>query len=261
MKYLKILSVCIIAILSTSCQTTYYQVSTLASKDVNENFQSKNEHLTLDYNFWYYGGILYFKIYNNTDSAIHIDWEHSNFIFNGLSYDYFSNKENITTLGVYKTNNVTEFTKNNYSIGNSESALIQETTVDREKKSVQIPPKAYIEAKFINLEFPDFEPESDKKLVDKTFDEDNTILKMRVYLAYSFNKDLTNLKYINNEIWLKNIKDFKEDEFEKQVAKNKFYTQYDIDDSKKKPIVGGIIGGVGGTALLTTIILIALIGF
>lgn len=256
MKYLKIFTISIIAFLATSCQTTYYQVSTLESKDVDENFRSKNKHLTLDYNFWHYGGILYFQIYNHTDSAIHIDWEHSNFIFNGLSYDYFNNTENITTLGVYKTSNVNEFIKGKYSVGNSATALIQETTVDKEKKSVQIPPKAYIEAKFINLEFPDFEPSSDKNLVDKTFDESNSILKIRVYLAYSFNKDLTDLQYVNNEIWIKNIKDYKEAEFEKQKQKNKFYTSYDINDSVKVPIVGGVLGGLGLAGLITAILLI-----
>ncbi len=158
----KILITLISLFLFCSCKTTWYQVSSLQSEDVDENFKFNNDDLTLQYDFWSEGGMLHFSITNNSENPIYIDWENSNFIFNGFSYDYFTDKETINSLGVYKGKSIAGLVDLDYNPNTitpviakkSVTTVSTTSTVTKEKKNVQIPPYAYVNSKPIALDFP-----------------------------------------------------------------------------------------------------------
>lgn len=221
-----ILAITIITL--TSCWTSkVYQISTIKSNNCSDNLVLENDTIRLDFNFSKCGGKLDFTITNKTNTAIFIDWAHSNFIFNNLSFNYFDNTQTIKNLGVYSLSKFDLFDNNVYYESTSK--------ISKEETSVQIPPKSFIKAKIIPLDFPILKQK--KEFLNKSFNENNSILKMRVYLAYSKNKNLDSLNYIDTGFWVQNIMDVKEKEF-KKINNNQFYNTYDKIDKKKSLFLG-----------------------
>ena len=83
------------------------------------------------------------------------------------------------------------------------------------------------------MDFPILKHKND--FINKTYNDVETILKMRVYLAYSRNINLDSLNYVDTGFWVQNIKDLKEREYRK-LNKNQFYNTYDKIDKKKSLI-------------------------
>ena len=248
----KILITLISLFLFCSCKTTWYQVSSLQSEDVDENFKFNNDDLTLQYDFWSEGGMLHFSITNNSENPIYIDWENSNFIFNGFSYDYFTDKETINSLGVYKGKSIAGLVDLDYKpntitpviVKNSVTTLSTTSTVTKEKKNVQIPPYAYVNSKSIALDFPWIKTKNYTILLNKK----NTPLKIRTYIAYSKEKELNSLEYIDNEFWINSIDVLNRKNFSEYQSEKTFYTK----GQKFDPIMTGI--GAGFTILFFTIL-------
>ena len=226
-----------------SCSSVRYQISTLKSNSVDETFEYNNNDINLEYNFWGKGGVLNFKIKNNTDKPIFIDWERSNFIFNGYSYDYFSNDQTMQTLGIYKSSSLSglvdlDYNPNTITPGLTSSSVTKmasSSTITQDKKNIQIPPNSYINAKTIDLDF----PWNKNKNSNITLDKKNTPLNIRTYIAYSKNKSLDSLLYVDNEFWIENIQEYKGKDKSKNEANNKFYTS----GKRFDPIITGVMGG------------------
>jgi len=205
----------------------------MQSESVNDKFKSENSDLILNYNFWGFGGDLNFTITNKSDDPIFIDWEHSNFVFNGYSYDYFNNEEtmSLTSVGVYEGKSISGLVDLDYSISTitpgvqnnsqSMSASYSSGTFSKEKKNVQIPPKSYLQAKVVNLDFPWLKMKDD----NVKFNKSNSPLIVRTYLGYSKTKDFEELQYIDNEFFVENVLETKPRVGRKLKSKEKFYTQ------------------------------------
>ncbi|MDD2198260.1 MAG: hypothetical protein PHF99_12205 [Bacteroidales bacterium] len=226
----------LIVVLSlTSCKTKYYQVTTIDSNHVDKSFNFSDDIISLDFDFWSYGGKLDFTITNISNNPIFIDWEHSNFIFNGYSYDYYQGRKTIESLGIYSENSMTNFINSNYSLipYSETSGLSMETaTVYTERKVVQIPPNSYINTKPINLDFPSFC--QGRHLINQEFNKQNSILNIRLYLAYSNDNKLDSVQYKNIEFWVANIRDVSKKNFKNEVKRNNmFYTKYPKPDMYK----------------------------
>ena len=246
---LLLLSLISLIALMSSCKALKYQVTTMESSSVNNQFEFENDDLILDYNFWDFGGDLGFTITNKTDEPIFIDWEHSNFVFNGYSYDYFNNEESmsLTSVGVYEGKSVSGLVDLDYSISsvtpgvrkNSTATRITNSsgTIRREKRNVQIPPQSYLQARVVNLDFPWLKMKGD----DVKFSKSNSPLNVRTYIGYSRTKDLAELEYIDNEFYVDNVTETKPRNARKMQSKNKFFT------SKKKFSFIKTIVGTGVT--------------
>ena len=198
----------------TSCHEDFYQISTVYGENTDSQQQFENEDIVLKYNFWEDGGILSFTITNKTDKPIFIDWSHSNFIFNGYSYDYYSNETKISTLGVYSGKSINGVYDSEHHSGTS----IKTSTITRERSNAQIPPNSYVQAKVVNMDFPKLKMKS-----EITFEKSTTLLNIRSYLAYSKTKDMDELIYIDNEFWIESVEVLSR---RKELpSKNKFYTK------------------------------------
>ena len=203
-----------------SCKTSYVQISTVETESLNESFEFVNDEIRLTYNFWEKGGALKFTFENLTDQPIYIDWEHSNFIFNGYSHDYFTKSQTINSIEVYDFQEVSTLDKLSSNIKSNGTGLgITNTEVTSEKESIRLPPKSYVNSEKIYLDFPWVENMNAYKNIDKK----GSPLHLRTYIAYSSNKDLTDLKFIDNEFWVKGFSEMKSDELLNHKGKNKFY--------------------------------------
>ena len=219
---IKYLPPVLFALSMISCKSTAVQISTVETKSLNESFEFVNEEIRLTYDFWENGGALKFTIENLTDQPIYIDWAHSNFIFNGYSQDYFTKSQTINSLEVYDFQEVTTLDKVSNRMKNRGVGLATTNTkVIFEKESIQLPPKSYVNSEKIYLDFPWVSDMADYKKAEKS----DSPLHLRTYIAYSSDKDLSDLNFIDNEFWIKGFSEMKSNELLNYKDRNKFYTK------------------------------------
>lgn len=234
MKYLILLFSTIL--MCSSCSSLKYQIGQIEPKNVSEELKFENEDLILTYDFWGEGGRLYFEIYNKTDEPIFIDWEHSNFVFNGYSYDYFTNEESITSIGVYD-----DLLGRNYNgVLHRNGTEYSKQVISRQQKKAQVPPNSNLRTKVVGLDFPYLRSKNDTQ----NFNESNSPLDVRTYLGYALKKnldDVEELEYIDNQFYIKSIKDIKNSEIKKFESRDRFYVvskQKMRDSGKTWALVG-----------------------
>ena len=90
----------IILIISFTSCTPIYQVFELSSseiKPIDKSVVFENKDVKITYNFWSNGGQVYFKFTNKTDTELYIDWDKSHLIYNGISYEYWNDVEEINS--------------------------------------------------------------------------------------------------------------------------------------------------------------------
>lgn len=235
-------------IIISSCRSNYYQIYQVEAKEVpkvKNTYIYENEDLRIYYSFWAEGGILNLKIENKSDIPLFMDWEHSNFIFNGYAYDYYNNTEEVqlSSFGVYNTrsvgsnvdfvNSISTVISGNISESGSLSLNKTHGSVRKEKPNVQIPPKSYIQAKIVGLGFPSNKVIKKRQVIK--FELQNSPLEFRAYMGYSKSKNFDNLKYIDNQFWVSIISNIKASIGKKMATNDKFFNQI------KKSNPGGTI--------------------
>lgn len=108
-----------------SCSSNYFQLCKVSSDLPTSSsgaYQYTNQDVEIQYNFWSYGGKIYFSIKNNTDNALYIDLSKSFLIKNGNAYDYFLNRT-ITSSSALTTSKGTESSVNTLGYFNSSNHL------------------------------------------------------------------------------------------------------------------------------------------
>lgn len=96
MKTTRLLLLVCIAMITSSCATTFYQVYqttpvTKMEKQSN-SLAYEDENCKVVYDFWKDGGNVGFLFQNKTDEDIYVNLDESFFILNGISYKYFQNR-------------------------------------------------------------------------------------------------------------------------------------------------------------------------
>jgi hypothetical protein len=91
-------------ILFSSCQPMlYYQMyevkPTKKTAPINDELVYEDSNCKISYNFWSNGGNAGFRFYNKTNDDIYLLLDKSNFILNGVAYDYYKNREYTTSKG------------------------------------------------------------------------------------------------------------------------------------------------------------------
>ncbi len=105
MKTKKLILAIAVSFSMTSCVTSFYQVykATPTEKVILKDnvLVYEDENCKVTYDFWGNGGNMSFQFYNKTDKNIYLNMEESFFIVNGLSYNYYKNREfsYATTIG------------------------------------------------------------------------------------------------------------------------------------------------------------------
>lgn len=177
---------------------TYRYVNTFDSETVVMNsraFQYEDDNLIVSYNLS--NGELAFSIFNKSSQPIFLDWNLSNFILNGYSYDYYLESADFLSAS-------------NISYRGSQAEKVTFSILSKEKPVNQIPPRSRIAVAKFSIGLILFDNEDsfvrkdlrDNGFYKEEFDKKTTPLNFRNYLTYSFDKDIRNPLYVDNDFWL-----------------------------------------------------------
>jgi len=237
MKTKNLLFVVIIAVLFTSCVTTYYQVYKITPIDktlLKENsLVYEDENCIVYYNFWDEGGNVGFKFYNKTNQNIYLNMEESFFILNGVAYNYyqnriFSNSSNYSTAVSRSTaasksmtgvNNLDLIQTNRISLTNSVGFMTSSgySVSYVEEKIICIPSlsskiiRDYAINKSLFRDCDLFKYPSKKQIKPKSFTKSNSPLVFKNSLVYSIGQSGSTLKF-GNEFYVSEITNYPENE-------------------------------------------------
>lgn len=107
-KLIKSMAMSIGIMLTLSSCSSWYQIVTLASRDIEMKdtgaFVAHTGMLSISYDFWSENGNVSFYVTNHSDSDIYLDLSRSYYIWNGKVFDYFLNRTYVTTGGVSSAN-------------------------------------------------------------------------------------------------------------------------------------------------------------
>lgn len=102
MKKTYFIIIAVVAVLLSSCKSSYHFCQIYETKPVNhdgdirnegDTLRYENEQCVIDYNFWSNGGSADFYFYNKTDEIIYIDLAKSFYVSNGIAYDLYGARE------------------------------------------------------------------------------------------------------------------------------------------------------------------------
>jgi hypothetical protein len=229
----------------------------------------ENEDCKISYNLWGEKGFMAFIFENKSDRDIFIDMSQSFFIKNGAAFDYFKDRtyetRSFASASVGYSVSRTYIDLNGYWPSHyctplavsakglaSAKAGYSSAITEKEKEFVCIPAKAFKVIDEYQI-YPTFVQVCDKKVdfpktssTVKTYNQNDTPLKIRNRVAYSFKEDNKSLKFIENSFWLSSIQNYSRKaaieinkdkecytgykikrEFFKIGAPNKFYVTYD----------------------------------
>lgn len=256
-----------ILMLVSSCEI--YEVFTTTSdvlpKDNYNRFYFENDDVKLIYNFWSKGGRFYYTIYNKTDHPIFVDWAKSNFVKNDIAMDYWKDVEYSTSKTESKTiGSAIILTDNKTVIGGSKTTEVTNTKKEKSRPDVQIPPKSAIEVNTFDIShYLTYKKNTilAGRAKHLSYDKTDTPIRFRNYLAYSFDKNLDSLKYIDHDFWTTSIDVMADRDFKKLYIKNaearQPYMFYDYirDQRKTRGVKAGIIAGVP-IAVVTALVIV-----
>ena len=247
MKTSKFIFFLLVSFSVVSCKINYYQVyetksSNLVQKDNSMVFE--NEDCKVSYNLWHDGGSMAFIFENKTDKDLFVDLSQSFFIKNGAANDYFQNRTFETrafesfSLGYSVQNtylNPTDYWKSRYEVPVTSSlgalarakAGLSAAVTTKEPDFVCVPAKSYKVFAYYNIN-PSFVKTCDNKqdypkaiTIISNYNENNTPLKFKNRIAYSFENNKNSLKHIENSFWLASIKNYsKKSAIEKKKVQN-----------------------------------------
>jgi hypothetical protein len=148
-------------LISVSCRPIFQvmEISSSDTKVVKNEFLYENEELKISYDFWSSSGYVFFTIINKLDQPIYIDWNRSHFIYKGQSLEYWNDSEETTSFYSEASYSYAESFKDQLmtvisgkatlsssksSIGRGTKSAVSTTYRSKQKKILQIPPKAFI---------------------------------------------------------------------------------------------------------------------
>jgi len=219
--------------------------STVKEDIVSETFYYEDDNLKIFYDLWSHSGTLSFTILNKTNRPIYFDWANSNFIWNGYSIDYIKDVEIIRGI-------------NSSAVLNNGIMTQGFSIKTKDKPQTQLPPNAQIVIHKFNIDMPFVKIDSEnKKIKEVSYTEENSFFKFRNYLAYSFDKELKNLTFIDHSFWVSQITEMLKYSFvnniypNSELKKNKCYsTKKEANPGEIAAIIGvPIVAGVASVLI------------
>lgn len=237
----KSLFILLMVVAFASCSKVYYQVYKVESKGLIHKDNSmvyENDDCRILYNFWSPNGSMAFLFENKTDYEIYIHMSKSFFIKNGHASDYYKNRtfEKGSKLSLSYDEEYTYLTEKFFGLERYQlpitttlkdgvKAASYSSVSLQEAETICIPPHSY---KYLNdytiqttiLKTCDNKkdyPQSQETI--NVFNEADSPLKLRNRLAYSFDKECKDLRYIDNGFWLSEIVNFSSKSATEKVKK------------------------------------------
>ena len=214
-----------------SCKVSH-QIFETSSSNTNlrdDEFIYENDTIRISYNFWNDdGGVLAFNIFNKTSRPIYIDWRQSNFIFNGYSFNYWSDLE------------VEKSVARGHTQGTKYGTLMSAQSVSvtkRERPESQLPPNSSIIINKFKLNHPYANYARNQK--EFTLTSTHTSMFFRNYLGYSMDKDFKNLSFVDNDFYINKIHTYRNNEYKLTTLRNNPNSFHVKKQDSNIPIIAG----------------------
>jgi hypothetical protein len=247
------LGVIMLSLGMASCSSPrFYQVFNTASNDATETngaYVFENEEVKVTYDFWSAGGQMSFTVENKMNSAIYIDWNRSHLVHGGVSYEYWTDSQESTSLfessssGAMQTN-MAMYTGLGSSAGtsvtkmNGRKSAVSTTVQFRMKPVVQVPPRSKVQFSRFQLitdgiydcNFHWISPkETDRD--ERTYDRSTSPLVFRNYLTYSTDPNFTVSKVVDNEFYIRSVMFLSSDSYFGKSTSTKVCTVNGLEES------------------------------
>ncbi len=214
----------ILSVLFCSC-VSYYHVASVESTLIIEDsvYVFENDTVRLEYGFWGERGILSFSIFNKTSKPLYIDWKRSAYIRNGNKMDYWFDES------IALTSETTTYTYTGPALIPKTGIVAYGVTItSKPERITYIPPKsAYHRSGFtlfnwiklpadceqITDSIPKY-PENKFQVHHMIYEKNTTPLFFRNFLTLSFSERIENEFYVDNEFYVKEIKEVQSKYFE-----------------------------------------------
>jgi hypothetical protein len=270
-----------VTILLLGCSTSnLYQVydTQIDSPNIivtNNYVVYEDDNCMIYYDFWSQNGNSSFSFYNKTDKMIYVDLSESFFIQNGIANDYFQNRvySNSSNTYVNKSGSiVTSFTNSNMAVGFGSSATTTNgySVSNVEKSVICIPPKTSKNISGFKLQeslynscyiklYPTKKEKKEGMNINLFNNKSSSPLTFSNLISYSFDKDIKDVKRIENVFHVNKIGCYWEEDitdkeyikdsctnlqkfdaplqkyFKEEIVKpNNFYIKYYADTSIKQ---------------------------
>lgn len=179
----------LVLIACSSCSIYQYNVfSSNQEYSPDEPFTYENDSLKLSYSFS--KGSTQIEIYNKTNKPLYVDWTKSALVANGVSESYWDGKSAVNLT----TKEYSSVISPRISNGSATGTITNKAAVSF------IPPASKLINSATNIS--NLLPKEKGKLRNKSYDEQSSPLKLRSYLAFSFDPELSSTKYYEHSFWL-----------------------------------------------------------
>lgn len=232
----------------TNC-VEYQYVSLQSSLPQNEarSFTNENDTASITYSFSGNNCPVNIEVYNKLNVPIYVDWRRSSLIINEETIPYWRDQQNFSSVG-----QGSEWRPNQY-------ISFQEQQTDgviiREDAMSFIPPKSYVKVSPILVRSDLFEISKDtefRNVIGRDgishgkrykFDQQNTPLSFRSYIAISATSDLSTLNYKDDTFWVSEITESSSEILKKSYqSPNQFQIRKKDTESANVLIV--VLGGI-----------------
>jgi hypothetical protein len=232
MKYKHALIIGALFTLIVSCSPKYIQIfSTKATNTQlqDNNWVYENDTVKVTYSFWANKGVMSFAVYNKLDKPIYIDWKNSSFIYNSNKLNYWIDEQKSSLASYYGGYYYKgPLIKPGFTL--NEGIQTSAATTIKPERITFLPPKSnYYRTQFylLPVAYYKIDPKTaDKILVDRVdnpnkkttvyelnFDNINTPLKFRNFMAFSFSENSQSFFFIDNEFFLTSVKEMNAKQF------------------------------------------------
>lgn len=235
----KLLLLACTALIFSSCSKNFYQIYTMTPSQpmatANNSMIYENADCRISYNFWAEKGNPGFAVYNKTNKIMYIHLPHTFFVKNGKAADYYLDRQfaqpyhqskttydpaSTDLVGIWTTNGTLVQLEKKKTKGTVNSLTM------KEKSSIIIPPHSYkviseyvmIDEVIKNCEKKQNFPK--RESLRNNFDKKTSPLTFKNIIAYSFDEDGDDMKFIQNEFWMSNLSNFKESAAGPKVKKD-----------------------------------------
>ena len=216
-----------IGLLASCSSLNYYQVYEVKSDNVeieDSMFVDENNDCKITYNMWAEEGDLSFMLYNKTDRNLYVVMPNTSFILNGMAHDYYSDATVTQSVGLasqqtyfssYTNHNTWNPKKLTRAYITSNGLIGQKSISVKESEMICIPPKSAKVIKGFNLlDYIYIDCDNKKENYPKeqstliTYTKETSPLTFRNRIAYTFNEDKTDIKYLDHLFWMGSLRNY-----------------------------------------------------
>ncbi|MBS4027041.1 MAG: hypothetical protein KGZ58_00270 [Ignavibacteriales bacterium] len=215
----------------------------------NKYWLFDNDTVSIAYDFWSDGGVMYFMLTNKSEQPIYVDWKKSSLIVNAVKLDYWNDKEvtQSSSFSIYKsyqyegvpllrmlsqstsgggTNTVATVTKEeritfvppHSSIFNSSFILMPDYEYKLQKNRIRTVDTIETYKVIVNLGYQRVEEtrERTSRFYEVSFDSNSSFFNFRNYITYSFDEKFSDERRIDNAFYISKVTEMDEEQFKQE---------------------------------------------